>query len=104
MSAAAAALGGCQSTLSGWHVVRVDRRYLLLPGAEEVVRELELLGVRCEYVDRYGWNDRPEKPTCLCGWHLTEDAVLVLERQWREVVRGAGILRAALEGRIERVS
>jgi len=88
VSAIAAALHGCDATLSGWHVVRVSRRDLLRPGGVGVVRWMELLGVKVEYVDRYAWNERPEKPTCLCGWHPTEAALIALQEQYEAITAG----------------
>lgn len=97
MSAIADALEGCTATLSGWHVPRLDRRDLLRPDGEEVMRTLSMMGVRLDYGDRYYWNERPEKGTCLCGWRVTEEAIGAIEEQARILGRSHPGIRAALE-------
>lgn len=86
MSAIADALSGCEATVSGWHVPRLRRRDLLRPGMRALVRRFRLLGGDISYVDRYEWNERPDKPTCLCGWRATEEAIGAIEDQARRIL------------------
>lgn len=99
MSAIADALSGCEATVSGWHVPRMDRAYLLRADGGEVMRKLSMMGVSLDYGDRYEFNRRPEKGTCLCGWLVTEAAIGAIEEQARVLGLGlaAGVIRRAIE-------